>query len=218
MELNWGLDKKRKHEDEVSWGNQAPKKRRVVDLTSNHPMIYSINSEVHFSTLINKETIEEMIKEISTIISANKKKCETGTEKLEITYVVDSPGGCVLSVFKFVDFVKKVKKDYPNIVFKSVITGLVASAGTIMCAVADTRQMMPRAYAMIHELSSGNSGKYTHLISHTDFIKQLHETIVDIYMDHKCKKTRDELENLLKNETWYNATDYLKAGFVDEIL
>lgn len=220
MELKWELNNKRKGND-LDWGGETntPKKKKVAsNLVSDHPLIYTINNEVHFSTGINIDTIEILIKEISTLISINKKKFENGVDKFEITYVVDSLGGCVLSIFKFVDFIKNIKKKHPNIIFKSVITGLVASAGTIMCVVADKRYMMPRAYAMIHELSSGNSGKYTHLLSHTEFIKQLHETIIDIYLDNKCKKTRDELELLLKNETWYNASDYLSSGFIDEIL
>jgi ATP-dependent protease ClpP protease subunit len=213
------------YNDDYEWGEEKSnpykeiyKRRKLLDTSINHPLIYTVNNEVHFTAGVDKDTIEEVIKQISMIISQNKKKYEGTNDTLDITYIVDSPGGSVVSILKFVDFIYTAKKKYPFVRFISVITGLVASAGTIMCVIADKRLMMPHAHAMIHELSAGNSGKYTHLLSHNDFLKQLHEDLVDIYLKGRCKKTKEELERLLKDETWYNSTDYMKAGFVDEIM
>lgn len=225
MELEWGIStRKRKHarndsydNDEYNWGNAAPKKRIAHNMESTHPLIYSVNNEIHFSTDINTQTIETLIKEISMIISCHKKKHNV-SEKLEITLVVDSPGGSVLGILKFCDFIRHAKKNHPYVTFRSIITGLVASAGTIMCVICDKRCMMKNAYSMIHELSTGNQGKYTHIMSHNDFIKQLHDNLVQIYLDNGCAKSREELEVLLKNETWYNAEDYKRLGLIDEIL
>jgi ATP-dependent protease ClpP protease subunit len=99
----------------------------------------------------------------------------------------------------------------------SIITGLAASAGTIMALVADKRLMTHNAYAMIHELSSGNNGKYTFLSSHMIFIDQLHNKLVEFYIN-TTNKTRDEIENLMKNETWFNAEEYKEIGFITEII
>ena len=198
--------------------NGLQKKRRYHIIMSNDPLIYSINNEVHFSTGVDTNSIENIIKEISTIISVNKKKYENPNDKFEITYVVDSPGGSVNSILKFVDFIKNIKKKFPNIMFRSVATGMVASAGTTMCVVADKRCMMPRAYAMIHELSTGNKGMYTHFMSYSEHLTDLHNTLVDVYMDNGFSGSRDELEVLLKNESWYNAKDYKDLGLIDEIL
>jgi len=85
-----------------------------------------------------------------------------------------------------------------------------------MCIVADKRYMTKNAHAMIHELSSGNMGRFTQLVSYTDFLKELHECLLNIYLE-KTQKNRNELEELLKNDTWYNANDYLRNGFVDGI-
>ena len=182
-------------------------------------MIYSIGTEIHFTAAITKETIETIIKKITKIIDKNHEKYQDwkqGNEKLVITYVVDSPGGCVNSILKFVDYLNLVRAKHPYVEFVSVITGLVASAGTIMCVVADKRFMTPYSHAMIHELSSGNSGKYTHFISYSKFLSSLHETLLDIYLQH-TNKEKDELEDLLKTETWFNAPEYMRHGFVDEI-
>ena len=180
-------------------------------------MIYNINTEIHFTEDINKESIESIIKMITKIINKNDQKYRGGNNKLKITYIVDSPGGSVTAILKFVDFISLAKKKYPYVEFTSIITGLVASAGTIMCVVADHRYMTPYAHAMIHELSSGTQGKFTHMMSYGTFLTDLHNNLVDIYL-RKCKKTKDELEDLLKKETWYSAKDYLEAGFVDKII
>jgi len=218
------MDRKRKqsndieNEDTTNPYREIYKRRKLIDTSINHPLIYCVNNEVHFTAGVDKDTIEEVIKQISMIISTNKKKYENTNDILEITYIVDSPGGSVLSILKFVDFIYTAKKKYPFVKFTSIITGLVASAGTIMCVIADKRLMMPHGYAMIHELSSGNSGKYTHIVSHSKFLDQLHNCLADIYMNNKFNGSRKDLELLLKDESWYNATDYKNIGLVDEIL
>jgi ATP-dependent protease ClpP protease subunit len=200
--------RKRKNEDNVDY-NKMSKKARYEYIENK--MIYSIGTEIHFTDDINKESIEKLIKEISNIIEDNE-----DDEELNIVYIVDSPGGCVNSVLKFVDYLDMVRKSKPYIKFTSIITGLVASAGTIMSIVADKRLMTKHAHAMIHELSSGNSGKYTQLMSYSNFLSELHKTLLDIYLENS-KKEKEEMESILNAETWFNASDYLKHGFVDEI-
>lgn len=198
------------------------KRQRLVKLenTYNNPLIYSIGNEIHFSTAIDKETIEYAIRLITEIIHNNKddyKKYKEGDKKLEIVYIIDSPGGCVSSILKFCDFIKRVNEKYPFVEFISVITGLAASAGTTMATVAHKRQMTEHAHAMIHELASGMSGSYTKLNSYGNYLKKLHNELADIYMQ-RCNTKRKRILKLLKNETWMNAQEYLKLGLIDEII
>ncbi len=203
--------------ESIRWGEEAEyvkqknsKKRKRVEVDSNN-LIYAVGNEIHFTAGIDTLSIELIIKEITTIIHNHD-----SNEKLTITYIVDSPGGCVTSVLKFVDFIRMAKTKYPCVEFVSVITGLVASAGTIMCIVADKRYMTKNSHAMIHELSAGKMGKYTHLVSHTEFLTKLHDILLDIYLERSNKKKEDLVE-LLKNETWFNAKQYKQFGFVDDL-
>lgn len=214
--MYWSLNnKKRKYNEynEYNGHNESNKcnckKPKLFDFDDN--MIYSVGTEVHFTAEINKENVEKIIKEITKIIEKNKKKSE-----LNIAYIVDSPGGCVNSILKFVDFIKMVKIKHPKVKFISIVTGLVASAGTIMCIVADKRLMTKNAHAMIHELSSGNSGKYTHLMSYSQYLSSIHNTLLNIYLENS-NKSKEELELLLNTETWFNAKEYLEGGFIDGI-
>ena len=81
----------------------------------------------------------------------------------------------------------------------------------------DKRLITKSTHTMIHKLSAGNSGKYTHLVSYTKHLNNLHNILCDIYME-KCNLTRDELEKLLVSETWYTAEEYKAHRFVDEIV
>jgi ATP-dependent Clp protease protease subunit len=93
---------------------------------------------------------------------------------------------------------------------------LVASAGTIMCVIADEKYMTANAHAMIHELSSGNSGRYTQMVSYTKHLDQLENCLMSVYLT-KTHVSKKKLIKLLKNDTWYTAAEYLKHGFIDGI-
>lgn len=190
--------------------------KSVFELTNS---IIRKDNEIYYSTGVNNASIQEIIKLIMNIISDNKKtRAKTDkTTKLTITYVVDSPGGSVTAVLKFVDFLDLMRKKYEYIEFVSIITGCTASAGTIMAIVADKRYMTKNAYAMIHELSSANGGKMVHMRSYTSYLEKLHSNLANIYLEKNKKITSDKLEDLLIKESWYTAQEYFDAGFVDEI-
>ena len=208
MELiKWG-------DDRVEYIKQKNSNKRKAVIPDS--LIYTIGSEIHFTATIDSMSIEQIIKEITTIIHTAQDDYRNSGDKLTITYIVDSPGGSVISVLKFVDFIRLAKTKYPYVEFVSIITGLVASAGTIMCIVADKRFMTKNAHAMIHELSAGKMGKYTQLVSHTGFLTKLHEMLSEIYLA-RSNKDKEALSDLLKNETWFSAKQYLEYGFIDEI-
>jgi ATP-dependent Clp protease protease subunit len=215
MDLTWGNNKRKFSEIDNDKDYQVSKKPKLF--TTDNKMIYSIDNEVHFTADIDNENIENIIRKITKIVHKNKKKYEGSDDTLKITYIVDSPGGSVTAILKFVDFINMVKQKYKWVKFVSIATGLVASAGTIMCVVADTRLMTKHAHAMIHELSSGSSGKFTQLVSYGKFLNSLHTTLLGIYLRH-TENSKENLERLLNSETWFNAEEYCQHGFVDKVV
>lgn len=214
--IYWGIkDNKRKAEHDIGLDNK--KKRKIIMIDNNNKSIYTIGTEIHFTDSINKRTIETLIRSVTKLINKHHKEYEGGTEKLKITIVVDSPGGCVTSVLKWVDFVARIKSKYPYVEFVSIATGMSASASTILCVSCDRRLSTRYANHMIHQLRSGTSGKYTELMSYGKHLSDLHEILLDIYME-RCKVTRKELEEFLKDESWMTSKEYLKLGLIDEII
>lgn len=189
-------------------------------------------NEIHYNAQVDDETIARMKKLVSLCVNDNKEKLvkrenvKDGEkyEPVNITYIVNSPGGSVHAILDFVDYIDILRARYVNIKFTSIITGMVASAGTIMCVIADNRQMTKNAFAMIHELSTGLARtNYTKIVTYTEFIQNLHKVLVNIYLEH-CGINQDntekvkELEELLLRETWMNAQQYLSHGFVHKII
>jgi ATP-dependent protease ClpP protease subunit len=192
--------------------------------------------EIHFNAEIDGDTITRFKKLISNVVSDSKDQLvkfnddgnvPQGRENdpdVMITYIVNSPGGSVHDVLDFVDYINFLRKTYCNIKFTSIITGMVASAGTVMCVIADHRHMTRYAYAMIHELSTGLSRtNYTKIQTHADFIKDVHNDLVSIYQNYRGIDPSDivsktDLETLLRNESWMDAYKYKSHGFVEEVI
>lgn len=204
--------------DDIIWFGRhksaPPAKRPKLEMANN--AIYNVGTDIHFTTDINAASIQTIIRIITDIIEEKKSQYENSNDKLQIVYIVDSPGGSVSSVLKFVDFLDLTKKKYPFVEFISIISGSAASAGTIMAIVADKRYMTQHAVAMIHELSSRTEGTYTHLNSRSKHYTTLHDIIVNIYVS-KTGLDRNYVNELLNKETWFNAQDYLTAKFIDGI-
>lgn len=215
FEVEWGCGKKRSSA-EISQEEPTMKviKKKVEHV---HPLIYTTGNEIHFSyDHIDKPSVELFIKQITRLVEKKYKGKKT-EEEVTITYVLDTPGGCATTALKFVDFISLIKEKYPNLKFVSVITGLVASAGTIMAIVADKRYMTANAHAMIHELSTGNHGRYTQLVSHGKFIVELQSKLSALYMKHNKMLSQEDLDLLLMKDSWYGAEEYKAKGFVHEI-
>ena len=197
--------------------------------------IYIIgDSEIHFTAEVDDKHIERLKKLIAKVVMRNKKKLRTESggddfirddgDDFTITYVVNSPGGRVSSVMGLVDYFNVLKNKYKNLKFHSIATGCVASAGTIMCVVADKKTITRNTFAMIHELS-GSPGytNYTKLQSHAEYTRKLHETIVRLYLtnigqDPNNKEHVEELERKLHRESWLSAEEYKNLGFADNVI
>jgi ATP-dependent protease ClpP protease subunit len=190
---------------------------KTIDV--NKLLIHRSGKEIHFSAGVDKLSIEYLITIITEIIKKHKDEYDSdkNEEKLTITYIVDSPGGSVSAILKFVDFINLTRKQYPFLEYVSIITGTVASAGTIMCVVADRKLMTKNADAMIHELSSQSGGKYTHMQSYSKFLEKTHEKLAAIYLENGFNGGKKLLEELLKDESWFDAQEYLAHGLIDEI-
>ena len=214
--IYWGIeDNKRKAEDDVNLND--PKKRKLIIIDNSNKNIYTIGTEIHFTDSINKRTIETLIRAVTKLINKHHKEYEHSSDKLTITIVIDSPGGCVTSVLKWVDYVNRVKVKYPYVEFVSITTGLSASASTVLACICCKRLSTHHCVHMLHQISSGSRGKYTEMISYGKSLTDLHNMLIDIYMK-RCKVTRSELEEILKNETWLRSVEYLKLGLIDEII
>ena len=131
-------------------------------------------------------------------------------EELEIT--INSPGGCV---FSGSDIYTTLKNHKGNVTVH--IAGLAASAASMIAMAGDTVKASPTAQLMMHNVSSKAQGDYRDMEHRAEMLKSANNSVANAYM-LKSGKNREEILQLMDDETWMTAEKAKEYGFVDEIL
>lgn len=193
----------------------------TVDINTSESVIRSYNNEITFASNVNAKSINDLIKIFDETINTLKTNnissmSKMNTDKIVIVLYIDSPGGKLKDCFKFIDYVKIIKKIH-NIKLITVGMGLIASAGTLMHIIGDEKYITENSQYMIHELYSGTVGKYTECLSWIKAMKDTHDKLLSIYLTNNSKIDKDKLEVLLKNESWFISSECVEYGFADGI-
>lgn len=106
-------------------------------------------------------------------------------------------------------------KSYPGKV-TGIITGLAASAATILMCACSHLKASHGAQVMIHNAETSADGDYRDMESTVEMLKTANDGIKAIYTA-KTGRSYQELQDALDAETWFSAETALEAGFVDEI-
>ena len=129
-----------------------------------------------------------------------------------IVISVNSPGGDTIAASQ----IYTMLREYPgNVTVK--ITGIAASAASVIAMAGSRVCMSPTAKMMIHNpftIAMGDSDEMRRAIQLLDEVK---ESIINAY-EIKTGLSRARLSHLMDGETWMNAKKALELGFCDEIL
>lgn len=105
-------------------------------------------------------------------------------------------------------------KNHPSHVTVEV-TGLAASAASIIAMAGDKVVMNTGTSMMIHEASTIAWGNKTDLYKAIDMLETADASLVDIYAE-RTGLSAEELNNLVGKETWLTADEAVAKGFADE--
>lgn len=143
--------------------------------------------------------------------SAVAKELEgAGDEELDIH--INSGGGSVFAGSE----IYTMLKDHPaNITVK--ITGLAASAASFIAMAGNKVMISPTAQIMIHNASTGAWGDKGVMEMGRDMLSSTDEAISNAYAI-KTGMNREDLLSMMNKETWLNAQEAQRLGFVDEIM
>lgn len=97
------------------------------------------------------------------------------------------------------------------------ITGIAASAATVICCGAEHVRMAPGAQYMIHNVSSLAYGDYNEMDKMSGILQNANKATSNVYRQKTGLSTHKLLE-LMNEETWMDADKAKKYGFVDEII
>lgn len=98
----------------------------------------------------------------------------------------------------------------------SFITGLSASAATILMLGCDEVVASIGAQFMFHNAQTEAAGDYHDMYVAADQLKSANDGISAVYVK-KTGKSYDEIKNLMNRTTWLSAQEALDNGFVDRI-
>lgn len=129
----------------------------------------------------------------------------------QITVGINSPGGSVHDGLAIYNLLSARRNQVT-----CRVDGIAASIASII-ALAGSRLVMPAsALLMIHDPSGMCMGTADEMREMATALEKHKEALVNVY-ETKTKKPRAEIEQAMKDETWFTAADAKAFGLVDEV-
>ena len=176
----------------------------LVQSTNNNIYFYGAVSES--STLQLKTKLQELDTHLQTMATHYK------IEVPPIHLHIQSYGGNLLHTFYIMDLIKMLKTPV-----YTYIDGFAASAATLMSVSGKRRFMTESSVMLVHQLSSGASGKFEEIKNEYSNLVEFMEIIKKTYLNHG-NISSEHLDDLLKQDLWLNSAKSLEYGFIDEIV
>ncbi|HIV29026.1 MAG TPA: Clp protease ClpP [Candidatus Ornithocaccomicrobium faecavium] len=130
----------------------------------------------------------------------------------DVVVYINSPGG---DVFAAAEIYTALREHKGRVTVK--ITGIAASAASVIAMAGDEVLMSPVAYMMVHDPWTYAAGNYREMEHQAAILKEIGEGLIAAYTA-KTGKTRDEIAAMLAAETYMNAQKCVDEGFADGIL
>ena len=159
------------------------------------------------------DEVERMNDVLATATSKEKPKftnCVVKPKPIEL--YLTTHGGIVHAAFAIVDTLLSMK-----VPVHTIVSGYVASAGTLISLAGSKRFMTPNSFMMIHEIRSGFWGKYSDARIEYENVTKLMEHVIQYYLG-KTQLTRERLTEMLRTDTDMTAKECLELGLIDSIL
>lgn len=129
----------------------------------------------------------------------------------EIVVRINSPGGSVTDGLAIFNALAR----FPGRV-DVYIDGLAASIASMIAMAGDKVVMAENALMMVHAPWTFTEGNADELRETADVLDRHAEIMIGAYTQ-KSGKSRAQILEIMRAETWYSATEALAAGFIDEI-
>ena len=147
----------------------------------------------------------------NSAISLKDKLLELG-DISEINLHINSLGGDVFEGIAIFNLLKQHKATV-----KVYIDGIAASIASVIAMAGDVIYMPKNSMMMIHNCWTYQCGNAKDMRKTADDLDKIMEASIESYLA-KINISRDELVELLDNETWLTAQECLEKGFCTEIL
>lgn len=124
---------------------------------------------------------------------------------------VNSPGG---SVFAARAIEQAIREHGSQII--AHVDGVAASAASFLIMAADSIEMAPGAFIMIHKAWSFGYGNADELRKHAALLEQIDGSLVKTYAKRTAQQEA-EISAWMADETWFDADRAVSLGFADRV-
>lgn len=143
---------------------------------------------------------EDFVKELNSI------------ETDEIVIHINSPGGFAFDGQAMAAEIKNHKS-----VITAQITGLCASAATIVAIACDEVRMDEGAFFMIHNAWAFVIGDKNDMMQESGVLDKIDQSLAKNYANRTGMEVA-EVSSLMDAETWFLAEEALEKGFIDQVM
>lgn len=130
----------------------------------------------------------------------------------DVTVWINSPGGDVFAAAQ----IYTMLRNHPGKITVK-IHGIAASAASVVAMAGDTTLISPVGMLMIHNPSTMAAGEKKDMEQAITVLEEVKESILNAYVA-KTGLSRNRLAKMMDAETWLNANEAMRLGFVDGIL
>lgn len=132
----------------------------------------------------------------------------------DIQIMINSPGGAVVDGLAVIDTINYVHCDV-----STLAVGMAASMGATLLAsgTVGKRFVLPHSRVMIHQVSSGISGKMTDMAIEFEQTKRCEKDIYNI-LAKQMNKSYDEIVALCKDDNWFIGQEAVEIGIADKVI
>lgn len=132
-----------------------------------------------------------------------------------ITVTFNSPGGSVHDGLALFDFLRHLRGEGHHLT--TVALGRAASMGAVLLQAGDHRVVGANAFLMLHEVSSGSSGKVSELEESVELTKRLQKRLLVILSERSSMTMTSIQRRWSRRDWWLDAADAVELGFADEV-
>lgn len=129
----------------------------------------------------------------------------------ELIVRIDSPGGSVFEGFS----IYNALKDYPG-PKRCIVESAAFSIASYIAMAFSSVEIAENGYLMIHNPMVSSSGDDEDHRKDADLLAKLKESMVKAYSS-RTGKSEDEVRQLMKEETYYDANEAKQNGFVSQV-
>ena len=144
--------------------------------------------------------------------TATEFKDELNSGTGDISVWINSEGGDVFAAAKIYNMLKEYKGKV-----RVKIDSLAASAASVIAMAGDVIEISPVGMIMIHNPSSWVEGDSAEMKTAARMLDEVKESIINAY-ELKTHLPREQLAQMMDDETWIHAKKAVELGFADKII